>query len=73
MATLKPDVIIPRSTTQFVKSLLCDNAKELNEFNVECIKNACTDCGELYKFPYEMDNINVSTTVVWNIFEYEIY
>ena len=38
MATLKPDVIIPRSTMQFVKSLLCDNAKELDEFNVQCIK-----------------------------------
>ena len=73
MATLKPDVIIPRSTTQFVKSLLYDNVEESDKFNVQCIKNARTNCGELQTFPYEMDNIDVSTRVVWNRFEYEIY
>ena len=66
-------MIIPRSTTQFFKSLLCDNTEDLDEFNVECIKYACTNCGELQKFPYEMDNIDISTLVVWNRFEYEVY
>lgn len=73
MATLESDVIIPKSTIEFVKSLSCDNVEESDEFNVECIKNACTNCGELYKKSYEMDNIDISTLVVWNRSEYEIY
>lgn len=53
--------------------MLCDNVEESDEFNVQCIKNACTTCGELLKFPYTMDNIDISTPFVWNRFEYEIY
>ena len=73
MATLKPNVIIPRSTTQFFKSLLCDDSEESYEFNVQCIKNAFTNCGELQKFPFKIDNVDASTPVVWNRFDYEIY
>ena len=53
--------------------MLCDISKESNEFNVQCINNACTNCGELQKFCIEMENIEVSTPFVWNRFEYEIY
>lgn len=34
MVVLNPDMVIPRSTTQFVKSILCDKSEDLDDFNV---------------------------------------
>ena len=53
MAILDPNLVIPSSTTQFVRSILCDKLEDSNEFKVQCIKNQCEDCGDLHKF-FEM-------------------
>jgi hypothetical protein len=72
MAVLNLDMV-PASTTEFVKSILCDKSEDFDEFNVQCIKNECNDCRNLHKFPLQFDNIDVTTPVQWKRFEYEKY
>ena len=38
-AVLDPNLVIPSSTTQFVRSILCDKLEDLDEFKLQCIKN----------------------------------
>ena len=71
MAVLDPNLVIPSSTTQFVKSILCDKLEDLDEFKVQCIKHQCEDCGDLRKFSMQIENINESTLVSWMRYEYE--
>jgi hypothetical protein len=73
MAVLNPDMVISGSTTQFVKSILCEKLEDSDEFKVQCIKSACSDCGDLHKFPFQIENINLATPVLWKRFEYETY
>ena len=73
MATLDPNLVIPSSTTEFVKSILCDKLEDSDEFKVQCIKNQCEDCGDLHKFSMQIENINESTPVSWMRYEYETY
>ena len=74
MAVLDPNLVIPSSTTQFVRSILCDKLKDSDEFKMQCIKNQCEDCGDLRKFSeMQIENINESTTVSWMRYEYETY
>ena len=46
MAVLDPNLVIPSSTTQFVRSILCDKLEDSDEFKVQCIKNQCEDSGD---------------------------
>ena len=39
MVVLDPNLVIPSSTTQFVKSILCDKLEHSDKFKVQCIKN----------------------------------
>ena len=39
MAVLDPNLVIPSSTTQFVKFILCDKLEDSDEFKVQFIKN----------------------------------
>ena len=73
MVVLDPNLVIPNSTTQFVRSILCDKLKDSYEFKVQCIKNQCEDCGDLRKFSMQIENINESTPVSWIRYEYETY
>ena len=74
MAVLDPNLVIPSSTSQIVKSILCDKLKDLDEFKVQCIKKRrSADCGDLRKFPLKIENINESTLVSWMRYEYETY
>ena len=74
MAILDPNLVIPSSTTQFVKSILCDKFEDLDEFKVQCIKNQCEYCGDLHKFfEKKIENINESTPVSLMRYEYETY
>ena len=65
IAVFDPNLVIPSSTTQFVKSILCDKLEDLVEFKVQCIKNQCEDCEDLRKFSeiMQVENINESTPV----------
>ena len=59
MVVLDPNFVIPSSTTQFVKSILCDKLEDSDEFKVPCIKNKCEYCGDLCKFSeIQIENIN---------------
>ena len=73
MAVLDPNLVIPSSTSQFVKSILCEKLEDLDEFKVQCIINQCPDCGDLSKFPLQIKNIDESTPVSWMRYEYETY
>ena len=74
MAVLDPNLVIPSSTTQFVKSILCDKFEDTDEFKVRCIKNQCEYCGDLHKiFEMQIENINESTLVSLMRYEYETY
>ena len=75
MAVLDPNFLIPSSTTQFVRSILCDKLEDSDEFKVQCIKNRCEDCGDLRNFfeIMQVENINESTPVSWMRYEYETY
>ena len=73
MAVLNPDMVISGSTTQFVKSILCEKSEDLDKFKVQCIKSACSDYGDLHKFLFQIENINLATPVLWKRFEYETY
>jgi hypothetical protein len=70
MAVLDPNLVIPRNTTEFVKSILCDKLEDSYEFKVQCIKNQSEDCGDLRKFPLQIENINESKQVSWMRYEY---
>lgn len=50
MAETNLNVVIPASTTQFVKSTLCERLEDSNEFNIQCIKNTCANYGDLNIF-----------------------
>ena len=63
MAVLDPNLVITRSTIEFVKSILCDKLEDSDEFKVQCIKNQCEDQGYLCKFLLQIENINESTLV----------
>ena len=73
VSVLDPNLVIPCSMTQFVKSILCDKLEDLDEFKVQCIKNQCEDCGDLHKFSLQIENINELTLVSWMRYEYETY
>ena len=75
MAVLDPNLVIPSSTTQFVRSILSDRLEYLNELKMQFIKNQCEDCGDLRKFSeiMQVENINESTPVSWMRYEYETY
>ena len=74
MGILDPNLVIPSSTTQFVKSILCDKLEDSDEFKVQCIKNQFEDCGDLCKFSkMQIENINESTPISWMRYEYETY
>ena len=73
MAVLDPNLVIPSHTTQFVRSILYDKLKDLDEFKVQCIKNKCDDCGDLQKNSMQIENINEWTPVSWMRYEYETY
>ena len=63
MVVLDPNLVIPSSTTQFVRSILCDKLEDSDEFKVQCIKNQCEDCEDLCKFSMKIENINKSTPI----------
>ena len=73
MVVLDPNLVIPSSMSQFVKSILCEKLEDSNEFKVQCMKNQCEDCGDLCKFSLQIENINESTSVSWMRYEYETY
>lgn len=60
MAVIDPNLVIPSSKTQFVRSILCDKLEDSDEFKLQCIKNQCEDCGELCNFfeIMQIENIN---------------
>ena len=73
MVFLDPNLVIPSSTSKYVKSILCEKLEDLDEFKVQCIINQCLDCGDLSKLPLQNENIDESTPISWMRYEYETY
>ena len=73
MVVLDPNLVIPSSMSQFVKSILCGKLEDSDEFKVQCIMNQCPDCGDLSKFPLQNENIDELTLVSWMTYEYVTY